>query len=202
MKPTRQRRSETGVTADSPLTPTESLPNISNKPLGKGTRNSTAIKSETSDAESAKASMEKSGQFTIGSEVYYRNKEIAEGGEGILCKITNVIGEGSKRRWVSCSASDYSHINRYEVKDSADLDDGKDTIPHKVAADKLVPILPAGARLPELSKGRQIVALYPESTVFYRAKFVSTPKKDKCKLRFEDDDDDKEVERRYVLDVK
>lgn len=48
-----------------------------------------------------------------------------------------------------------------------------------------------------------MLARYPETTTFYRAKVISM-KKDSCRLNFEGEDEkDKEtdVDRRYVLDV-
>lgn len=39
--------------------------------------------------------------LAVGAEVFYRNKAKAAEGEGILCNVTNVIGEGKQRRYVS-----------------------------------------------------------------------------------------------------
>lgn len=37
-------------------------------------------------------------RFTVGTEVFYRNKAKGAEGEGILCSVTNIIGDGKQRR--------------------------------------------------------------------------------------------------------
>ena len=39
----------------------------------------------------------------VNTEVLYRNKAKAAEGEGILCRVTSVIGEGKQRRYTSLS---------------------------------------------------------------------------------------------------
>lgn len=43
------------------------------------------------------ASLEKP-KFAIGAEVFYRHKGKDREGEGIQCRVTNVIGDGKQRR--------------------------------------------------------------------------------------------------------
>jgi hypothetical protein len=38
--------------------------------------------------------------FKVGAEVFYRNKDKKTEGEGILCSITSILGEGKQRRYV------------------------------------------------------------------------------------------------------
>lgn len=67
----------------------------------------------------------------------------------------------------------------------------------------LIAIPSATAPLSDLPRGKQVLALYPQTTTFYKAELVAM-RKDHCRLRFEGEDEkDKEqdVERRYVLDV-
>lgn len=67
----------------------------------------------------------------------------------------------------------------------------------------LIPIPAKNAVFPDLPKGKHVLALYPGTTTFYRAEIVST-RKDMCRLKFEGEEEgeqDKDVERRYVLDA-
>jgi SAGA-associated factor 29 len=71
-----------------------------------------------------------------------------------------------------------------------------------------VPI-PANTNLPDLAKGKNVLALYPGTTTFYKAEVVQGWRLDEMgegdglvRLRFEGEDEaDREmsVERRYVL---
>ena len=56
--------------------------------------------------------------------------------------------------------------------------------------------------LPSFAVGRQVLARYPDTTTFYRAEVMGA-KKDVYRLKFEGEEDDKEmdVDRRYVLDI-
>ncbi|KAF2621798.1 hypothetical protein BU25DRAFT_415809 [Macroventuria anomochaeta] len=146
------------------------------------------------------------------TEVLYRNSKhrINQEGEGILCRVTSVIGDGKQRR--------------YEIID-ADPDPPTPSQPYRASVAHLVPIPPPSANttLPDLPKKRGVLALYPSTTTFYKAEVVanwvaervkkekddkdaSTDGKDNLvRLRFEGEDEaDREmsVERRYVLPDK
>ncbi|KAH7385937.1 SGF29 tudor-like domain-containing protein [Pyrenochaeta sp. MPI-SDFR-AT-0127] len=131
-------------------------------------------------------------------------------GEGILCRVTSVIGEGKQRR--------------YEIID-ADPDPPTPSVPYRASVNHLIPIPPLSSNLtlPDLPKGRNVLALYPGTTTFYKAEVVAgwrvadgkVKKEDGGKegdqvenlvrLRFEGEDEaDREmsVERRYVLPDK
>jgi len=107
-------------------------------------------------------------------------------GEGILCEVTSVIGEGKQRR--------------YEIRD-IDPDLGDTATPYRASLNQMTPIPKAGVRLEELRGGMAVLALYPNTTTFYKAEIV------KCvdqivRLRFEGEESaevETEVERRYVL---
>ncbi len=43
--------------------------------------------------------MERREKFPVGSEVFYKYKAKDADGEGILCTVTKVIGEGKQRRY-------------------------------------------------------------------------------------------------------
>lgn len=136
------------------------------------------------------------------TEVLYRNnKSRSVEGEGILCRVTQVIGEGKQRR--------------YEIID-ADPDPPTPSQPYRASVNHLVAIPPQQTNfsLPDLKTGKQVLALYPGTTTFYKAEVVApwTGKEDGkeqegnlVRLRFEGEDEaDREmsVERRYVLPEK
>ncbi|KAF2817720.1 uncharacterized protein BDZ99DRAFT_432044 [Mytilinidion resinicola] len=151
-------------------------------------------------ADSLKLASEKH-KLQVTTEVLYRNKAKAAEGEGILCRVTSVIGEGKQRR--------------YEIIDS-DPDPPTPSLPYRASVNHLVAIPPPSANttLPDLPAKRHVLALYPGTTTFYKAEVVATwtlknRKEEKkgdgdyfVRLRFEGEDEaDREcsVERRYVL---
>ncbi|KAF1836316.1 hypothetical protein BDW02DRAFT_567209 [Decorospora gaudefroyi] len=153
-------------------------------------------------------------RLTPQTEVLYRNNAknrsststLSFEGEGILCRVTSVIGEGKQRR--------------YEIID-ADPDPPTPSVPYRASVNHLIPIPPtlANATLPDLNKGRNVLALYPGTTTFYKAEVVAGWRQSDgrvkredggreeavenlVRLRFEGEDEaDREmsVERRYVL---
>lgn len=143
------------------------------------------------------------------TEVLYRNNaknrssnnSASFEGEGILCRVTSVIGEGKQRR--------------YEIID-ADPDPPTPCVPYRASVNHLIPITPPSTNttLPDLNKGRNVLALYPGTTTFYKAEVVAGWRvadwkedgkdvaENLVRLRFEGEDEaDREmsVERRYVL---
>ena len=91
--------------------------------------------------------------------------------------------------------------HRYEVQDPEPEENGAPGQIYKTSAAALIAIPLADAILPDYPVGKQVLARYPETTTFYRAE-VTGLKKDTYKLRFEDDQNQEmEVYRRYVLDV-
>ncbi|EME49469.1 hypothetical protein DOTSEDRAFT_68287 [Dothistroma septosporum NZE10] len=126
----------------------------------------------------------------------YPHKAEQPEGEGILCRVTNVIGEGKQRR--------------YEVQD-ADTQ-GDPPPPQRASVAQLIQIPDNNKGLSDLPKGKSVLAQYPETTTFYKAE-VNEPwrtkeaDKDKVeymmvKLNFQDDEEVREVERRFVLTEK
>ena len=111
-------------------------------------------------------------------------------GEGILCRVTNVIGEGKQRR--------------YEVQDADDSSDRPP--PQRASVSQLIQIPDSNKGLIDLAKGKQVLAEYPDTTTFYKADVQEAWKGDGktewVKLRFEDDEVAREVERRFVLTDK
>ncbi|KAK5170188.1 uncharacterized protein LTR77_004774 [Saxophila tyrrhenica] len=133
--------------------------------------------------------------LTKGEVVFCRHSHIiptgpdATEGEGILCRVTAVIGEGKQRR--------------YEVQD-ADTQ-GEPPPPQRASVSQLIQIPPQNSGLPELAKGRNVLAQYPDTTTFYRAEVVEAWRGgpgEEVKLKFEDDEVPRPVERRFVLTEK
>jgi SAGA-associated factor 29 len=120
-------------------------------------------------------------------EVFYRNKARATEGEGILCIVTSVSGEGKQRR--------------YEI---IDADPEPPTPPQATRASvtQLVPIPPSNASLPNMEAKKPVFALYPGTTTFYKAEVVSQRDGQTVRLKFEGEEEagrETDVERRYVL---
>jgi SAGA-associated factor 29 len=59
-----------------------------------------------------------------------------------------------------------------------------------------------GSSISPFTVGKQVLARYPDTTTFYRAEVMGV-KKEAYRLKFEGEEDDKEMEvdRRYVLDI-
>ena len=116
-------------------------------------------------------------------------------GEGILCKVTNVIGEGKQRR--------------YEVQDADPS--GEPPPPQRASVSQLIQIPESNKGLPDLAKGRSVLAQYPDTTTFYKAevfepwkgvKLTADAEPALVKLNFQDDEQSREVERKFVLTEK
>ncbi|KAF2171993.1 hypothetical protein M409DRAFT_63509 [Zasmidium cellare ATCC 36951] len=115
-------------------------------------------------------------------------------GEGILCRVTNVIGEGKQRR--------------YEVQD-ADTS-GDPPPPQRASVSQLMQIPESNKGLSDLPQRKSVLAQYPDTTTFYkaevnepwRAKDLDKEKGELVRLNFQDDDTAREVERRFVLTEK
>lgn len=135
-------------------------------------------------------------RFVVGTEVFYRTKKTGarshekdDQGEGILCTITNVIGEGNKRK--------------YEILD-VEPDEGAS--PYRASVVQMVAIPERNDGLLDPAPKKMVLAMYPGTTTFYRAEVVAVKGKElvpgHVRLRFEDEEEknkEMEVERRYVL---
>ncbi|OAL69776.1 hypothetical protein A7D00_5815 [Trichophyton violaceum] len=133
---------------------------------------------------------EKADHLVIGAEVVFKHNKKQQGveGEGIQCIIKNITGEGNKRR--------------YDVQDPEPIENGEEGAIYKTTAASLIHIPKAGSPLPQFQIGKQVLARYPDTTTFYRAEVMGL-KKEVYRLKFEGEEDDKEMEvdRRYVLDI-
>lgn len=129
-------------------------------------------------------------KLSVGTEVLYRKKDLTEG-EGILCSVTSVSGDGK--------------LKRYEVTDCDPDPTQATSSPYRVTWKELLPIPSTEVGLPQLDPGRLVLAVYPQTTTFYKAEVVAQIGT-KVKLRFEGEEEEgktEEVDRKYVLiDVK
>ncbi|GIK04606.1 SAGA HAT/core module component [Aspergillus viridinutans] len=157
---------------------------------GREIRDSVMVKIEET-AESIRGTIaERNGQLVIGAEVVFKHNKNKQGveGEGIQCIIKGISGDGPKKR--------------YDVQDPEPNENGEQGAVYKTTAASLIPIPQVGSTLPVFSAGKQVLARYPDTTTFYRAEVMGT-KKDTYRLKFEGEEDDKEMEvdRRFVLDI-
>lgn len=138
---------------------------------------------------STSTSSTKKIEFSKGQEVAFRPKPEFPTTETdwIQGKVTKVIGEGKSRR--------------YKVEDVAP-DEGKQPKDFLTSASSMCPIPPDDAILGPYDVGKRVLALYPETTTFYRAEVKAMlDDGNRVRLIFDGDEDStKEVERRFVLD--
>ena len=77
---------------------------------------------------------------------------------------------------------------------------------YRTSASNMIPIPPEGADLPDLEKGRIVLALYPDSTTFYKAEVTDMDgETGKVHLRFEGEENSgtlQVVERRFVVEYR
>ncbi|EGC49014.1 SAGA-associated factor 29 [Histoplasma capsulatum var. duboisii H88] len=153
-------------------------------------REAVSVKSEDGGEGTKGTAAEKSGHLFVGAEVVFKHNKKQQGveGEGIQCIIKSIAGEGHKKR--------------YDVQDPEPSENGEEGAVYKTSAASLIPIPQVGASLPSFSVGKQVLARYPDTTTFYRAEVMGS-KKDVYRLKFEGEEDDKEmdVDRRFVLDI-
>ncbi|KAL2364896.1 hypothetical protein RJZ56_002158 [Blastomyces dermatitidis] len=153
-------------------------------------REAVSVKSEDGGEGTKGTAAEKSGHLFVGAEVVFKHNKKQQGveGEGIQCIIKSIAGEGHKKR--------------YDVQDPEPSENGEEGAVYKTTAASLIPIPQVGASLPLFSVGKQVLARYPDTTTFYRAEVMGS-KKDVYRLKFEGEEDDKEmdVDRRFVLDI-
>jgi len=134
-----------------------------------------------------------------------RNYDIAKAGEQVAAKVTLVDENGS---WILASVLSYSpHTVTYKVQDA---DDATKIIELPAFRIRRLNDSQYGTDC-DLQKGDQVLAIFPETTSFYRAVVSKTPKRNvdghivEVVLKFEDDEDDsgrtphRRVNVRYVL---
>lgn len=145
--------------------------------------------------------------FKAGETVFYRHKDKLLEGEGILCRVTAVIGEGKQRRYeIQDVDTDTTANATAGGKAPSVANPSSSSSSFRASISSLMQIPESNERLPDLPKGKQVFALYPETTTFYRGE-VSASWRTKSdgphvRVRFEGEMENIEsqvVERRYVL---
>ncbi|OQN96186.1 hypothetical protein B0A48_17693 [Cryoendolithus antarcticus] len=147
--------------------------------------------------------------FKTGETVFYRYKDEKSGGEGIVCQVTAVIGEGKQRRYEvqdidtdstaaqpipgGGKATGFTRLN----------DSGSNSFRASVSSLMQIPV--SNVKLPDLPQGKQVMALYPETTTFYKgiisAAWKAKDGEQSVKVLFdgETSETSQDVERRFVL---
>ncbi|RAK98596.1 SAGA-associated factor 29 family protein [Aspergillus ibericus CBS 121593] len=206
-KSRKKRNDLDGSATDSPGPSSNALPDKVSRTKG-GVQRSTSVSSTQvrdgrdirdsgvyvkieEGAESTKGTLaERSGHLVVGAEVVFKHNKNKQGveGEGIQCIIKGISGDGVKKR--------------YDVQDPEPNENGEQGAVYKTTAASLIPIPQIGSTLPSFSLGKQVLARYPDTTTFYRAEVMGS-RKDVYRLKFEGEEDDKEMEvdRRFVLDI-
>ncbi|KAK3369837.1 SGF29 tudor-like domain-containing protein [Podospora didyma] len=143
---------------------------------------------------SATASQRARVTFYKGQDVVFKPKPTAtnESTEWMMGKVQQVLGEGKSRR--------------YKVQD-ADPDLPPDQrVEYRTSASAMIPIPATSADLLELDQGKTVLALYPDSTTFYKAEVMGMdPATRRVSLRFEGEETSgtlQLVDRRYVVEYR
>ncbi|KAI9900919.1 hypothetical protein N3K66_005181 [Trichothecium roseum] len=132
--------------------------------------------------------------FAKGGEVAFKPK--LSGGDApsdwILGEVAQVLGEGKSRR--------------YKVID-VEPDDQSKQKEYRTSASSMIPITPESqaASLPEWEPKMVVLALYPNTTTFYKAEVHSADDGGRVNLKFEGENDSstlQQVERRYVIEYR
>ncbi|CAL3968419.1 unnamed protein product [Diplocarpon coronariae] len=129
--------------------------------------------------------------------VYHLKEEVAfkrkvpggkpEDQDWIQGEVVRIIGDGKSRR--------------YDVKDIDPEAAANGNAVSKSSASQMVPIPPEGAVLGEYEVGKQVLALYPQATTFYRAEVKATIDGGaRVLVLFDEEIVEKPIARRFVLD--
>ncbi|KAK0653097.1 SGF29 tudor-like domain-containing protein [Cercophora newfieldiana] len=143
---------------------------------------------------SATAAQRAKVQFFKGQDVVFKPKPTAtnESPDWMMGRVQQVTGDGKARR--------------YKVQD-ADPDLTPDQrAEYRTNASAMIPIPTSNADLPDLEKGKTVLALYPDSTTFYKAEVIGKDAPTgRVSLRFEGEENSvtlQLVERRYVVEYR
>ncbi|KAH8844682.1 hypothetical protein MCOR27_008367 [Pyricularia oryzae] len=136
--------------------------------------------------------------FAKGQDVAFKPKQAnnssnnGDTADWFLGRVAAVLGEGKSRR--------------YKVKDEDPDVSPDERKEYRTSASSMIPIPAAGEKLPSLDKGKIVLALYPDSTTFYKAEVESIDAETgKVSLRFEGEETTgtlQLVERRFVVEYR
>ncbi|KAL6788972.1 SGF29 tudor-like domain-containing protein [Trichoderma sp. SZMC 28012] len=132
--------------------------------------------------------------FSKGDEVAFKPKAVngEQTSDWILGEVAQVLGEGKSRR--------------YKVID-IEPDDQSKQKEYRSSASSMIPITPESqaSSLKDYEAGHVVLALYPQTTTFYKAEVHSMTSTGKVDLKFEGENDSttlQQVERRYVIEYR
>lgn len=129
--------------------------------------------------------------FAKGDEVAFRPKpQNNEQTDWILGIVEDVRGEGKSRR--------------YKVLD-ADVDDAGEKKTFRTSASSMIAIPKDGTPLPPLENKKLVLALYPNTTTFYKAEVMSMDGDGKVNLKFEGEESSNTMQavgRRHVVEYR
>ncbi|EGS19571.1 uncharacterized protein CTHT_0040490 [Thermochaetoides thermophila DSM 1495] len=156
----------------------------------------TPSKADSVPPESGTGTSSQRTKFTFykGQDVVFKPKPTNpnETTEWMLGKVQQVIGDGKTRR--------------YKVQDADPDIPPEQRVEYRTSASNMIPLPAADAELPELEKGKVVLALYPDSTTFYKAEVMGTePGTGRVSLRFEGEENNvtlQVVERRFIVEYR
>ncbi|KAF5019553.1 hypothetical protein F66182_8446 [Fusarium sp. NRRL 66182] len=132
--------------------------------------------------------------FSKGDAVAFKPKALSNDSlsDWILGEVAQVMGEGKSRR--------------YKVLDIEPEDQSKQK-EYRSSASSMIPITPESqaATLKDWESGKVVLALYPNTTTFYKAEVHSMDSDGKVNLKFEGENDSstlQQVERRFVIEYR
>lgn len=132
--------------------------------------------------------------FSKGDEVAFKPKAVngEQTSDWILGEVAQVLGEGKSRR--------------YKVID-IEPDDQSKQKEYRSSASSMIPITAESqsSTLKDYEAGHIVLALYPQTTTFYKAEVHSMASNGKVDLKFEGENDSttlQQVERRYVIEYR
>jgi len=131
--------------------------------------------------------------FNKGQEVAFKPKLNGEAtSDWILGEVAQVLGEGKSRR--------------YKVLD-VDPDENVAQKEYRSSASSMISITPKSQApsLPQWDVGKTVLALYPNTTTFYKAEVMGTAADGRVNLRFDGENDSttmQQVERRFVIEYR
>ncbi|KAF9046444.1 SGF29 tudor-like domain-containing protein [Panaeolus papilionaceus] len=135
--------------------------------------------------------------------------QILQPGRKVVFRPPN-SADADENTWIMAVVTRYlghdKYGGKYEVQDAEDQDDGQPGQMYTSSSKFILPLpdpdAPVGSAshissYPEFPKGSTVMALYPDTSCFYRAEVIESPVVDKAtnkfipfyKVRFEDDDD-------------
>lgn len=132
--------------------------------------------------------------FSKGDHVAFKPKGLTneQGSDWIMGEVAKVSGEGKSRR--------------YTVLD-IEPDDQSKQKEYRTSASSMIAIAPESqaASLDDWESGQVVLALYPNTTTFYKAEVDSMDKEGRVNLKFEGENDSttlQQVERRFVIEYR